>query len=227
MRTGPDDGTDILVSSASAPMANLDRRVGRRHAVVLLIGKVHHADRESICLVHDISSFGLMARFTILPVIGEVLDIEVRAMPALRSVVRWVDGFFAGVEFVTPHRIDPVFTARGTNGRVARSPRFAIGADVRFKIGADWHDAHLVDISSGGAKLASVFPVRAGQTGQIVMPGPDITIFATICWTRGNRFGVRFVAPLSITTLSLILAHIPDCQVPIPPPGDLATTTGD
>lgn len=225
MRAGTDDGSIVLDSTM--PSARTDRRVGRRHAVVLLIGKVRHADRESICLVHDISSFGLMARFTILPVVGEVLDIEVRAMPALRSVVRWVDGFCAGVEFVTPHRIDPVFNARATDGRVARSPRFAIGADVRFRIGATWHEAHLVDVSPGGAKLESVVPVTEGQTGQIVMPGPDITIFATICWTRGNRFGVRFVAPLSITTLSLILAHIPDCQAPLPPPGDLATTTGD
>ena len=227
MLSGPGDD-NVFDPAAGAPLPDRDRRAGRRHAIVLLIGKVRHGDRahDSICLVHDISSFGLMARFTLRPVIGETLAIEVRGMPPIPSIVRWVGGFRAGVEFIVPHALDPVFVARDPVGHVVRSPRFARSVPVGLCIAGRRAEAMLVDIAPGGAKLEidmDGLDVSEGRPVQILLSATATIIFGTICWVRGNRFGVRFVAPLSITTLSTIL----DCQVPIPPPGDLAKTAGD
>lgn len=235
MLSGPDEedatGGDGGSGADLRRPADRDRRAGRRHATVLLIGRVMHADRGSICLVHDISTVGLKARFTTLPALGETLEIKVRGMPLLRATVRWVDGFHAGVDFDEPHVIDPVFATRDAAGMIARSPRFVVSAPVRLNVQGYWYAARLVDISTGGAKL-EVAPslceyFSQGQAAQLVVDPGGLAIFAAICWRRGNRFGLRFVAPLSLVTLSRVLESNPDCQVPIPPPRGLATTTGD
>jgi hypothetical protein len=181
--------------------------------------------------IHDISTVGLKARFTTLPALGETLEIKVRGMPLLRATVRWVDGFRAGVDFDQPHVIDPVFATRDAAGMIARSPRFVVSAPVRLNVEGCWYAARLVDISTGGAKLEVAASLcehfSQGQAAQLVVDPGGLAIFAAICWRRGNRFGLRFVAPLSLVTLSRVLESNPDCQVPIPPPRGLATTTGD
>ena len=48
-------------------------------------------------------------------------------------------------------------------------------------------------------------PVTPGLTGQIMLPDTGTSIYGTICWTRDERFGFKFVAPLPLTTLSQIL----------------------
>ena len=74
------------------------RRDGKRHTSVLLIGRVRHAGGESACLVHDISSHGMMARFTALPMVGDRLLIAVRGLPEVAATVRWVNGYRGGVD---------------------------------------------------------------------------------------------------------------------------------
>lgn len=182
-----------------------DRRTGKRHSIVLLIGKVCRDHQESVCLVHDISKFGLMARFTIQPTVGESLRIEVRGLPPIAGTIRWVEGFKAGFEFDAPQDVDHVFRLKHDDGMIARSPRFPIAAQARLRFEADPFTAELLDISPGGAKLTSETPVERGQTGQILLPDTGTSIYGTICWTRDDRFGFRFVAPLPLGTLSQIL----------------------
>lgn len=182
-----------------------DRRTGKRHSIVLLIGKVCRGTQESVCLVHDISSSGLMARFTVQPTAGESLRIEVRGLPPIAGTVRWVDGFKAGFAFDTAQDVAHVFKLKHDDGLIARSPRFPIAALARLRFDAKPFTAALVDISPGGAKLMSDTPVQRGQTGQIMLPDTGTSIYGTICWTRDDHFGFRFVAPLPMTTLSQVL----------------------
>ncbi|WP_158638030.1 PilZ domain-containing protein [Sphingomonas ginsenosidivorax] len=182
-----------------------ERRGGKRHSIVLLIGKVCRGDQESVCLVHNISKFGLMARFTTPPVVGETLRIEVRGLPLVPGTVRWVNGLKAGFEFDQPQDVDRVFTLKLEDGRIARSPRFPIAALARLRFDGAPFTAALIDISAGGAKLMGDTPVTLGLTGQIMLPDTETSVYGTICWTRDERFGFRFVAPLSLTTLSVVL----------------------
>jgi hypothetical protein len=38
-----------------------------------------------------------------------------------------------------------------------------------------------------------------------MLPDTGTSVYGTICWTRKEQFGVKFVAPLTLTTLSQIL----------------------
>lgn len=191
------------LDTAAAPPG--ERRTGKRHSIVLLIGRVCRDLHESICLVHDISRFGLMARFTVLPSVGERLRIEVRGLPPIQGTVRWVNGFKAGFEFDEPQDVDHVFRLRHDDGMIARSPRFPVNASARLRFEDNPFSAEVLDISPGGAKLMSETTVDQGQTGQIMLTDTGTSIYGTVCWVRDDRFGFRFVAPLPLTTLSQIL----------------------
>ena len=185
---------------------NADRRSERRHSTVLLMGKVDHGDDQSACLVHDISRQGLMARFTAQFAVGDVLGIEVRGLPAVRGVVRWVSGYRAGVAFEDAQDLGPVFCLRGHDGVIARAPRFALEGVARLTLAGRAVEAELLDISAGGVKLRSASAVECGQAGRIVLPDLADPLFGTVCWTSEERFGVRFVAPLPLVAMARILA---------------------
>lgn len=182
-----------------------DRREQRRHATVLLIGKVRHAAGDSACLVHDISAHGLMARFTTIPAIGDTLLIEVRGLPQVSATVRWVAGHKAGVEFAEPQDFEQVFCLRDDQGLVARSPRFSIAASASLRLGDYRQGVDLLDISAGGAKLRTDHHVQTGQAGSILLPSIDAPVYGSICWTRDDRLGFRFSSPLPLTSLAQVL----------------------
>lgn len=204
MMVTPQHGSQPPRAAPAAP-APVDRRTGGRQSTVLLVGKACRDGHVSVCLVHDISRYGMMARFTAQPRIGETLCIEVRGLPPIEGVVRWVRGVKAGFEFAAPRPVDQVFRLKDDEGIVARSPRFAISATARLRVAGRAFDADLLDISPGGVKLASDIPVVPGETGQILFPDTDTALFGTICWSREDRFGFRFVRPLPLQTLSMIL----------------------
>jgi len=187
------------------PPAKPDRRDGKRHATVLLIGKVRQGDRETACLVHDISTSGLMARFTHAPSVGDPLVIEVRGLPPVDATLRWIDGYRGGVEFALQQDLARVFCLRDDAGIVARTPRFEVGATVAVKLGDVRGHATLLDLSPGGAKLVLEMPVACGQGLTVHLPDLSDPVLGTVCWMRDGRAGLRFATPLSLATLSRVL----------------------
>ena len=193
----------------AAPPANTgsERRTGKRHSLVLLVGKVLDPQGAHACLVHDVSPTGLMARFTKLPTIGQPICIEVRGLPPIEATVRWVNGFKAGVEFDTRQDVECVFKVKRDDGLVARAPRFPVHAPASLRIGAQRIKAEALDISPGGAKLTTDIIVQRGQAGQILLTETGTALFGTVAWAYDGRFGFKFVAPLPLATLSEILAN--------------------
>lgn len=194
-----------IIPSHDPVPTHLDQRRGKRHAIVLLIGRVRHAGGEEACLVHDISSNGLMARFTAAPAVGDRLLIEVRGLAEVGATVRWVNGYKAGVEFDETQDIGGVFCLRDDQGLVARTPRFAMQASASFRVGDLRMPVDILDISPGGVKLRSDAPVHTGQAGSVLLPEINTAAFGTVCWTRDDRFGFRFCTPLPLTSLSRVL----------------------
>lgn len=184
-----------------------DRRTGKRHQSVLLVGKVRRGDEETACLVHDISRNGMMARFPIPPTVGETLWVEVRGMPGAQGTVRWVKGRKAGVQFAEPQPIEQVFQLKRDDGLVARSPRFPLAAAVSLRFEGGRFRAEALDISAGGLKLAAEQRVEAGQTGQVVLVDTGTALFGKVCWVREGQFGFRFAAPLPLETLAQLLGR--------------------
>jgi len=181
------------------------RAGGQRHKTVLLVGRIRNAVGETACLVHDISSHGLMARFPAAPGLGDRLWIAVRGLPEVAATVRWVDGFKAGVEFDAVQDIAGVFCLRDERGHVMRTPRFAMAAHAVLRAGERRMPVDVLDISPGGVKLRSDAALHQGQAGSMVLPGLDVATFGAICWTRDDRAGFRFCAPLSLASLSQVL----------------------
>ena len=192
---------------ATRPVAEPERRTGKRHSLVLLVGKVLDPAGAHACLVHDVSPTGLMARFTKLPVAGQPICIEIRGLPPIDATVRWVKGFKAGIEFDAPQDVACVFKVKRDDGLVARAPRFPVSAPVSLRIGTQRIKAEALDISPGGAKLAADTSLQRGQAGQILLTETGTALFGTVCWAYDGRFGFKFVAPLPLNTLAEILAN--------------------
>lgn len=184
-----------------------ERRAGRRHQSVLLVGKVRRGGEETACLVHDLSQHGMMARFPVPPAVGEEVWVEVRGMPPALGTIRWVKGRKAGVQFAEPQRVDQVFQVRRDDGLVARSPRFPLAAAVSLRFEGGRFRADALDISAGGVKLAADHPVEPGQTGQVVLLDTGTALFGKVCWVQEGQFGFRFAAPLPLETLAQLLGR--------------------
>ncbi|KQU61827.1 hypothetical protein ASG67_01220 [Sphingomonas sp. Leaf339] len=182
-----------------------DRRAGKRHQSVLLIGKVRRGPTTTVCLVHDISRNGLMGRFPTPPSVEEELVIEVRGLPPIVATVRWVMGRKAGLQFAEPQAVEHVFRLTLDDGLVARPPRFPIDAPAIVRADGGRFEAQLFDISAGGAKLSTEAIVATGQTGQVTLVETGTAMFGRICWTRPGLFGFRFCSPLPLDVLSHIL----------------------
>ena len=192
------------------PNGTDDRRTGTRHSSVLLIGRVL-GGTQAACVVHDISRSGLMARFVEAPPVGAAICIELRGLPPVRGIVRWVDGRKAGIAFDTPQPFEQVFRGRDAGGLVARPPRFPLDTPARLRLGDEGVDVGVIDISAGGMKLTEAPGVKPGQTGQVMLPLTGTAMFGTVCWRIGGRMGFRFVVPLPLDALSVILAQSRDC----------------
>ena len=186
--------------------ASLERRAGKRHSAVLLLGKLC-GDRPGVCLVHNISATGLMARFVDVPSVGESICIEVRGLPPVRGTVRWVRGAKAGIEFDSPQPYERIFLHENEDETIPRPPRFEISLAADVRVGDRKFAAEMLDISAGGAKLRADSEVVVGLAGQIIVRPMGTAIFGTICWVRDDRFGFRFVSPLPIDTLAAIVVR--------------------
>lgn len=185
--------------------ASADRRAGQRHSAVLLLGKIC-GDAPGVCLVHNISSSGLMARFVNVPTVGDPICIEVRGLPPIPGTVRWVRGPKAGVEFdaLQPHH--RIFSTENEDGTIPRPPRFPVTLSAEVRLGDRKFPSEMLDVSAGGAKLVGDGAVRPGLAAHIVIRPMNTALFGTICWVKDDRFGFRFVSPLPLDTLAAIVA---------------------
>jgi hypothetical protein len=201
MLTDDRDFSDPAVGAAP------ERRTGKRHQSVLLVGKVRRGTEETACLVHDVSQHGMMARFPVPPRVGEELLVEMRGLTGVRGTIRWVNGRKAGIKFVEPQPVEQVFQLKREDGLVARSPRFPFHTAVSLRFEGGRFRAEALDISVGGVKLVSDHVVAAGETGQVVLLDTGTALFGKVCWAHDGQFGFRFAAPLPLETLGQILGR--------------------
>ena len=181
-----------------------ERRSGQRHSAVLLLGKVC-GDVPGVCLVHNISANGLMARFVDVPCVGDSVTVEVRGLGPVRGTVRWVKGQKAGVQFDSPQPYQSIFSHENEDGTIPRPPRFPVTLSADVRLGDRKFTSAMIDISAGGAKLEAAGAVQPGLAGHIVVRPLGTTISGTICWVKDGRFGFRFVSPLPMDALAAIV----------------------
>jgi hypothetical protein len=186
--------------------STVDRRGARRHASVLLVGRVAAAGGESACVILDLSRTGLKARFTAPPSLGERLVIEARGLGPAEAEVRWVSGVRAGLAFAEPQDIHTALGQR-TDRRVPRPPRFAVKLQACLRLAQEEVAVEVIDISAGGAKLTGACRVEDGAAGTLVLRASGLSRCGTICWTDENHCGFHFADPLPVETLSGIVGR--------------------
>ena len=186
---------------------NADHRREKRQLTVLMVGKVKDSRGEFACVVNDISSGGLRARFPCPARTGERLTIELRGVPALSATVRWVEGCHVGVEFDKPLELDRVALGHHTT-LTPRAPRFRCDQSATLVIAGRSFTAAVVDLSLGGAKL-HIPTKRADATGSaatLILPVLHEPRAGTVKWDDGANVGFQFAVPLTINGLSAVTA---------------------
>lgn len=198
-------GMNIANDDAShLPVRTVDTRTAKRASTVLLIGRVCHHDTESPCLVLNISETGMMLRLTFAAQAGDRIEVETRGLAPCEATVRWVNGSKAGIEFDDRQDITVVLSPETHDGIVARTPRFDVALKVRISFPGHGFFGDVVNISPGGAKLATTEQVeigQIGQIGQIFLPGRDLGIYGTVRWARDGQFGFQFSSALPLSML--------------------------
>lgn len=194
MNIANDDASDL-------PVRTVDTRTAKRASTVLLIGRVCHHDTESPCLVLNISETGMMLRLTFAAEAGDRIEVETRGLAPCEATVRWVNGSKAGIEFDNRQNIAAVLSPENLDGIIARTPRFDVALKVRISFPGHGFFGDVVNISPGGAKLATTEQVEIGQIGQIFLPGRELGMYGTVRWARDGQFGFQFSSALPLSSL--------------------------
>lgn len=190
-----------MTAAASAT----ERREGRRHTSVLLIGRADFNRREHACLVHNISEGGLMARFLAPPAVGDRISIQLRGLGPVDATVRWINGACAGLEFAATQSLERVLGAPVPGEHRARTPRFDLSRAAKLEVNGAAHEVQVVDVSVGGAKLVAAPRLRIGSHARLGIDDTQLLFAGTICWQNDDRVGFRFVTALSLQKLADVI----------------------
>lgn len=179
-----------------------ERREGKRHTAVLLIGRADFGGRAHACLVLNISEKGLMARFLAPPHVGEPINVQLRGLGPAEATVRWTRGACAGMEFTAPQPLAPVLNPSSVAGQRPRTPRFAIARDGLLEVNGATHPVHVTDVSVGGMTLTGAPRLRMESHARLRLVDTPLIFAGTLCWQEEERLGLEFVRPLTLQKLA-------------------------
>jgi hypothetical protein len=197
---------------AAAPIAGssampVERRRDARAATVFTIGKISFDGRSLPCMVRDLSEGGMRIQLPAPPPPGARVLIEMRGLDPRLARIRWAVGHEAGLSFDLRCCPADIFAARACrSGRIARQPRFPMHRNVPLLIDDMSIAATIENISVGGARLTLPEPLEDGRQAVLgLMLGDRHGVAGTICWSRDDSCGFRFVQPISSVALAVML----------------------
>lgn len=138
------------------PGVSFERREGKPKITMLQTGKLIWRGCQSLCLIRNISSGGMMATlYWPLPV-GERIRIEFKSGDIIDGYTIWVDDEMTGIEFETKIDVEAILAQnkhRETPGERARRLRVDVNSMIRV-----WHEdesfvVQALDVSQGGIKV--------------------------------------------------------------------------
>jgi hypothetical protein len=194
-----------VAASASPALA------GGRHALpqrtVFAIGKLTKGTRDHVCRVRNISDGGVGIQHDAGLEVGDEVTIEMRGLDPSPAIVRWVEELRAGLAFLTPVSVEAVSEDVGrADGRILRSPRFAVAQDALLEVEDRQIAARVVDLALGGMRIEAPCDDLAGKPATIIMTRAERTLKGRICWTSGTAAGIRFAVPLASQDLAALVA---------------------
>lgn len=192
-----------LCFSTSVPEAQPERRSdAREQLAVYRVATLRWGNVEALCLIRNISSGGLMGRLHAELMPGQAVTIEIRSGAQIPGRVAWSHDSLVGIAFDTPISVLDVLHApvSGEPGLVQRMPRVRISCPVSLQLEGGRHQVTLVDVSQGGAKLATEL-LREGESVTAAIQGLD-PHRAVVRWAHDGYAGIRFAAPIGFEILA-------------------------
>lgn len=171
-----------------------ERRTADRHIAVFRVGKLISASGQEFCLIRNISDGGLMANVYSPHAVGESIAIELKASSIVAGHIVWARDNKIGVAF--EERIDVTSILAGHAGDTAddfhpRLPRIEIRCAARLRVGARYQRVEICDIAQGGAKIAGVENIVAGDEVVLSIDGLPPQQ-GTVRWQSEDKAGIAF-----------------------------------
>ncbi len=209
-------GTDVPASD--------ERRSDTRTLSIFRVAKLMtHA--ESLCVVRNISSGGLMAETYESLAVGQTIHLQFASEITLSGTVVWQRDRLAGIQFDAPidvfELLRPTSNLRPIRFR-DRPPRVHVSGQVELRAGAHYHRAKLCDISQGGAKLIVPEPLRIDEE-VVLRAGTLNPLRGNVRWQDADAIGVAFHSPVPLEELTRWMGAVrrtslPDGSARLPAP---------
>jgi hypothetical protein len=164
-----------------------DRRIGIR------IG-----DERQAFVLGNLSTRGAAGEVERPPAVGQAVVIEFERGIEVRGTVKWVSDNRIGIAFITGLPMDVVDgSVRQSAGRAPREPRYSIARSATITVGTVRAPIAIVNVSSGGMRVTTPFPLVPGQSVKIEA-GTMPPIAGRVRWSKVDSAGIKLDAPLSL-----------------------------
>lgn len=199
-----DAGVDLTEVSFGSSVPEPDRRGEERSQLsVYRSATLRWQDYEALCLIRNISSGGMMGKLHTDMMPGEPVTVEIRSGTLTPGHVVWSHDNLVGVQF--DQRIDVLEVLHApvsgdADALLQRMPRVRISCPVSLLVDGTRQQVTLVDVSQGGAKLATDL-LREGDDVTIGIRGLD-PHRGVVRWAHDGHAGVAFLSAIPFDKLA-------------------------
>jgi hypothetical protein len=180
-----------------------ERRSQERYTMILRVGILEHAGKNSFCLVKNISATGVQLKLYTSASIDHEVRVWVADEEPISGRIVWIRDGVAGIRFDS--RIDPQALLRLQQKlravRRRSMPRIAASGYTAVRMGGRNIASVLRDISSMGAKISTSRPLEAGGLALVRFPGlPEIRAY--VRWVDDCDSGLVFETPIPMQIIA-------------------------
>jgi hypothetical protein len=181
-----------------------ERRSEARFTLILRVGILEQQGKSSLCLVKNISSWGIRLKFYVRPTTEAEASIRLADEPPVEGRIVWIEGDDAGMRF--DGELDTATLLRVQQklrpNRRRSTPRVSVHASATLRTGGRTCRATVCDISSLGARIRTHSALTKGDRAVICFADlPSLNAF--VRWSDGEESGLVFETPIPMQ----IIAH--------------------
>ncbi len=178
-----------------------------RTFTLLLVGQItKRGGHDGLCRVRNVSAGGLMADVVMSVEPEDLVRIDLRNGQSRSGVVRWVKKDQFGLQFDEPIADVRRFLAEERAPRAdglpsVRSPRLRAECNASLQLGGRPYPGTVLDISQGGARIATAAPAGRDRLLTLSIPGLP-ALRCVVRWAEAPDVGVSFLDQLSFAALA-------------------------
>ena len=192
--------TRRAAAAASLEFASMERREANRKFAMLQSGKITWGDCQSLCLIRNISSGGMMVTlYSPIPE-GERVHIDFKSGERMGGRIIWVEKDMTGIEFDVAIDVETVLAQNiRDETRRERARRLRVDVNAMVRVCHEDQDflVQALDVSQGGIKIEGASIGAIGDDVLVCLSGlsnqPGV-----IRWQNGDGMGISFNRTLTL-----------------------------